>query len=63
MTTEHEWLELIACHLTNRDNDLLRSPLPPKIAKLLSQLIAAGGSNPDPVIRTQDAQKRVSPGG
>ena len=63
MTTDHEWLELIACHLANRDNDLVRGPLPREIAKLLSQLIADGGSNPDPVNRPQDVQKRVSPGG
>ena len=61
MTTDHEWLELIACHLTNRVEDLVRSPLPPEIAKLLTQLLAAGGSNPDPVIRTQDVSKRVGP--
>lgn len=57
MTTEHEWLELIACHLTNRVEDLVRSPLPPEIAKLLTQLLAAGTSNPDPVIHTQDSLK------
>src|SRR6478672_8841057 len=54
MTTDHEWLELLACHLTNRDKDLVRSPLPPEIAKLLSQLIADKGSDPDPIISAQD---------